>query len=79
MLFRSLCLQPFSRQKRDHTHRNLDKMRQQKNMFQMKEQDKNPEERLSEVEIQIESNENNDDARSWKEIVGTDREDTRNV
>ena len=48
-------------------------------MFQMKEQDKNPEERLSEVEIQIESNENNDDARSWKEIVGTDREDTRNV
>ena len=36
---------------RDQKHRKLDKMRWQKNIFQMKEQDKTSEEQLSEVEI----------------------------
>lgn len=34
-----------------NTHRNLSKMRWQRNMFQTKEQDKTPEEQLSEVTI----------------------------
>ena len=34
----------------NHNHRKLDKISQQRNMFQMKEQDKTPEQ-LSEVEI----------------------------
>ena len=34
----------------DHKCRKLDKMRQQRNVFQMKEQDKNPKQQLSEVE-----------------------------
>ena len=33
------------------TNRKLDKMRQQRNMFQRKEQDKTPERELSKVEI----------------------------
>ena len=35
----------------NQNHRKLDKMRQQRNMSQMKEQDETPEEQLSEVEI----------------------------
>ena len=34
-----------------HTNRNLDKMRWQRNIFQMKEQDKTPEALLSDMEI----------------------------
>ena len=37
--------------KRHYKHRKLDKMRQQRYMFQMKEQDKTSEKQLSEVEI----------------------------
>lgn len=50
-------------------NRNLDKMRQQKNTFQMLEQDKNPQEQLSEVEIGslIQSNDNKEDIRKRME------------
>ena len=44
-------LQSCGLQKGDHKHRELDKMRCQRNMFQKKVQDKNPEEILSEVEM----------------------------
>ena len=44
-------LQSCSLQNGNHNHRKLDKMRQQRNMSQMKEQGKTPEEQLSEVEI----------------------------
>ena len=36
---------------RNHNHRKLDKMRQQKNMSFMREQDKTPEEQLIQIEI----------------------------
>ena len=44
-------------------------MRQQKNTFQMLEQDKNPQEQLSEVEIGslIQSNDNKEDIRKRME------------
>ena len=60
-------------------------MRQQRNMFQVKEQDKTPEEQLSEVEIR------NLPEKEFRVTIvkliqdhgkkngGTDREDTRNV
>ena len=35
----------------DHKHKKLDKMRWQRNMFQMKDQDKTPEKQPSKVEI----------------------------
>ena len=44
-------LQPCSLHKGDHKHRNLDKMKWQRNISLTKEQDKTPEEQLSEVEI----------------------------
>ena len=43
-------LQSFSLQNEDHKHRKIDKMRQKRNMFQTKEQDKTLEKQLSEVE-----------------------------
>ena len=54
-------------------------------MSQTKEQDKTPEEQLSELEIgnlpkkRVQSNDNKDDPRSWKMNGDKDREDTRNV
>ena len=54
-------------------------------MLQTKEQDKNPEEQLSESGDKQspwkinQSNDSKDDARSWKKNGGTDREDIRNV
>ena len=44
-------LQPFSLQNGNCNHRKLDKMRWQRNMSQIKEQDKTPEGQLSKVEI----------------------------
>ena len=44
-------LQSSSQQKGVYKHRKLGKMRWQRNMFQMKEQDKNPQEQLNEEEI----------------------------
>ena len=44
-------LQSHSLRNKDHKHRKLDKMRWQRNMLQMKEQDKTLEKQLSEVEI----------------------------
>ena len=45
-------------------------MRGQRNMFQMKKQDKNPEEQLSEVELgnladRVQGNDHKDALRSW--------------
>ena len=60
-------------------------MRLQGNMFQVKEQDKTPEEQLNEVEIgnllekKNQSNNSKVDPRSWKKNGGTDQENTRNV
>ena len=50
-------------------------MRQQRNMSQMKEQDKTPEEQLSEVEIakRIQNNDSEDDPRSGNKNGGRDR------
>ena len=44
-------LQSFHCQNENHNHRKLIKMRMQRIMSQMKEQDKNPEKQLHEVEI----------------------------
>ena len=44
-------LQPYSLQKRRPSHRKLCKMKRQRNMSYMKEQDKTPEKQLSELEI----------------------------
>ena len=35
----------------NHIHRKIDKMKRQRNLYQMKEQDKTPEKQLNEVEI----------------------------
>ena len=49
----------------------------------MKEQDQNPQEQLNEVEAgklpekRIQSNDSEDDSRSWKKNGGTDLKDTR--
>ena len=56
------------------------------NMFQMKEQDKAPEEQLKQSEWKqaiylkkIHSNDKKDDPRPQKNNGGTDQEDTRNA
>ena len=36
---------------KNHIHRKIDKMKRQRVMYQMKEQDKSPEKQLNEVEI----------------------------
>ena len=36
---------------KNHIHRKIDKMKRQRAMYQMKEQDKTPEKQLNEVEI----------------------------
>ena len=76
-------LQSYSLQNGDHNSK-LDKLRQQGNMFQMKEQDKSPEEQLSEVDRgstwkRAQSNDNKDNPGSQKKNRGTDQEDTKNV
>ena len=57
-------------------------MRQQRNMSQMKEQDKTPEEQLSEVErVNLPekelSNDSTDDTTSQKKNRGTNQENTK--
>ena len=44
-------LQSCSLQNENHIHRKIDKMKRQRAMYQMKEQDKTPEKQLNEVEI----------------------------
>ena len=44
-------LQSYSLWNKNHIHRKIDKIKRQRAMYQMKEQDKTPEEQLSEVEI----------------------------
>ena len=44
-------LQSCSLWNKNHIHRNTDKMKRQRAMYQMKEQDKTPEKQLNEVEI----------------------------
>ena len=44
-------LRPCSLQKEDLKHSNLDKMRRQRNMLQMKEQGKNPQDQMNKEEI----------------------------
>ena len=44
-------LRPCSLRKGDLKHNKLDKMRRQRNMIQMKEQDKNPQDEINEEEI----------------------------
>ena len=36
---------------KNHIHKKIDKMKRQRGMYQMKEQDKTPEKQLNEVEI----------------------------
>ena len=66
--YKRLLLQHQEAQPTYQTHRDknntLDKMRQQKNIFPMKEQDKTLEEELSEVEIQSSSNDQEDVQRT---------------
>ena len=55
----------------DCRHSKLDKMKQQRNMFQMKGQHRTPEEQLSKAEIgnwpeKIQSSDNKDNPRSWE-------------
>ena len=44
-------LQSFSLWNRNNIHRNIDKMKRQRAMYQMKEHDKTPEKQLNEVKI----------------------------
>ena len=44
-------LQPGSLWNKNHIHRKIDKMKRQRAIYQMKEQDKTPEKQLNEVEI----------------------------
>ena len=44
-------LQSYSLWDKNHIHRKKDKMKRQRTMYQMKEQDKTPEKQLNEVEI----------------------------
>ena len=44
-------LQSCSLCNKNHIHRKIDKMKRQRAMYQMKEQDKTPEKQLSEIEI----------------------------
>ena len=70
---------------KNHIHRKRDKMKRQRAMYQMKEQDKTPEKQLNEVEIgnhpekRIQNNDSEDDPRPQKKNGGKDREDERNV
>ena len=44
-------LQSCSLWNENHTHRKIDRMKRQRTMYQMKEQEKTPEKQLNEVEI----------------------------
>ena len=44
-------LQPYSLWNESYIHRKIDKMKRQRTMYHMKEQDKTPEKQLNEVEI----------------------------
>ena len=72
-------LQPCSLQNRNSNHRKLDKMRWQRNMSQMKKQDKTSEEQLSRDRRptwkRIQSNDSKDDLRSQKK----NRQNARNI
>ena len=72
-------LQSCSLQKGDYKHSKFAEMRRQRNSFQMKEQDKNPQEQLNEEETDnlpekiIQSNDSKDDLRSQKKNGGMGR------
>ena len=72
-------LQSCSLQKGDYKHSKFAEMRRQRNSFQMKEQDKNPQEQLNEEETDnlpekiIQSNDSKDDPRSQKKNGGMGR------
>ena len=78
---RTTILQP-AEQKR---HSQKDKMKRQRAMYQMKEQDKTPEKQLNEVqrgnlpEERIQNNDSEDDPGPRKKNGGKHREDARNV
>ena len=52
---------------KNHKHRKLDKVKQQKIMPQMKEQDKTPEKQLNEVELFKKRIQNNDIKDDWED------------
>ena len=71
---------------KNHIHRKIDKMKKQRTMYQMKEQDKIPEKQLNEEEIgnlpekRIQNNDSEDDhSGPQKKNGGKDQEDARNV
>ena len=70
---------------KNHIHRKLDKMKRQRAMYQMKEQDKAWEKQLNEVEIgnlpekRIQNNNTEDDPGPRQKNGGMDWEITRNV
>ena len=78
-------LQPCSLWEKNHIHRKIDKMKRQRAMYHMKEQDKPPEKQLNEVEVgnlpekRIQNNDSEDDPGPQKNNGGKDREDARNV
>ena len=62
---------------KSHIHRKIDKMKRQRAMYQMKEQDKTPEKQLKEVEIRnsrkrIQNNDSEDDPGPQKKNGGKD-------
>ena len=68
-------LQSCSLWNKNHIHRKIDKMKRQKALYQMKEQDKTPEKQLNEVEIgNLPEN-----PGTQKKNGGKDREDARKV
>ena len=70
-------LQSCSLWKENHIHRKTDKMKRQRALYQMKEQDKTPEKQLNEVEIgnlpeKIQNNDSEDDPGPRKKNGGKD-------
>ena len=60
-------------------------MKRQRAIYQMKEQEKNPEKQINEVEIgnlpekRIQNNDSEDDPGPWNKNGGKDQEDARHV
>ena len=78
-------LQSCSLWNENHIHRKIDKMKRQRTMYQMEEQDKTPDKQLNEVEIgklpekRIQNIDSEDDPGPQKKNGGKDQEDARNV
>ena len=78
-------LQSCSLWNKNHFHKKIDKMKRQRAMYQMKEQDETPEKQLNEVDIgnlpkkRIQNNYSEDDPGPRKKNGDKDREDARNV